>query len=55
LYLAQKQFEKQVHSIKNSGKNGDNEFLLKIMLTIIYQIPSFTIDYLFNQTMAQIH
>lgn len=53
LYLAQKEFERQVQQIKN--KSGDNEQLLKAMLTIVYKIPSFTLDYLFNQTMAQIH
>ena len=55
VYLAQKQFEKQIHNIKSNSANGDNEQLLKIMLTIVYQFPSFTMDYLFNQTMAQIH
>ena len=54
LYLAQKQFEKQVNSIKNQN-GGDSEQLLKILVTITYKFPSFTIDYLFNQTMAQIH
>jgi len=53
LYLAQKQFEKQVSRIKNKG--GDTDQILKILLTISYQIPSLTFDYLFNQTMAQIH
>ena len=35
-------------------KNGDKDALIKIMLSITYAFPSFTIDYLFNQTMAQI-
>lgn len=54
LYLAQKEFEKQVSKIKNKT-GGDNEHLLKILLTISYEIPALTFDYLFNQTMAQIH
>ena len=53
LYLAQKEFEKQVNKIKNKG--GDTDQILKILLTISYQIPALTFDYLFNQTMAQIH
>jgi len=54
LYLAQKEFEKQVNKIKNKN-GGDTEQILKILLTISYQIPALTFDYLFNQTMAQIH
>ena len=54
LYLAQKEFEKKVHKIK-SQNGGNDEQILKILLTISYQIPSLTFDYLFNQTMAQIH
>ena len=54
LYLAQKEFEKQVNKIKNK-QGGDNEQILKILLTITYQMPSLTLEYLFNQTMAQIH
>lgn len=54
LYLAQKEFEQQVNKIKGKS-GGDNEQLLKIILTITYEIPSLTFDYLLNQTMAQIH
>lgn len=54
LYLAQKEFEKQINKIKNKN-GGDTEQILKILLTISYQAPALTFDYLFNQTMAQIH
>ena len=37
------------------AKQGDAEGLLKAMPVITYKFPSLTIDYLFNQTMAQIH
>jgi hypothetical protein len=36
------------------AKKGDAEGLIKMMLVITYKFPSLTIDYLFNQTMAQI-
>ena len=56
LRLAQKEFEEQIARIKNkNGARGDTEQILKILLTIVYKVPSFTFDYLFNQTMAQIH
>ena len=52
MYLAQLEFEKKIRKIKS--KAGDNDSLIKSMLTIIYCIPSFTFDYLFSLTMAQI-
>jgi len=55
LYLAQLEMEKRVNKIKNGGGKGDDVQILKMLLSIIYQFPSLTLDYLFNQTMAQIH
>ena len=55
LYLAQLEMEKQINKIKNGSGKGDDTQILKMLLSIIYQFPSLTLDYLFNQTMAQIH
>jgi hypothetical protein len=55
LYLAQLEMEKRVNKIKNGSGKGDDAQILKMLLSIIYQFPSLTLDYLFNQTMAQIH
>jgi len=42
---------------RNKRKNNkdDKEALMKGLLTIVFAFPSFTIDYLLDQTMAQIH
>lgn len=53
-YLAQMEYEKQIKRIKQNAKNGDENGLIKSFLMITYAFPSLTIDYLFNQTMAQI-
>ena len=53
-YLAQMEYEKQIKRIKQNAKNGDENGLIKSFLMITYDFPSLTIDYLFNQTMAQI-
>lgn len=54
-YLAQKANEDRIAKIraKNQSKQDEDQ-LLKILLSIIYSFPSFTMDYLINQTMAQI-
>lgn len=52
-YLAQKAAEERIQKIK-SQKGGDVDALAKIKLSIVYAFPSFTFDYLDNQTMAQI-
>jgi len=52
-YLAQKANEERIKQIK-SQREGDADALSKIMLSITYAFPSFTFDYLYNQTMAQI-
>ena len=53
-YLKQQELEEKIKKIKEN-KDGDREGLLKSMLSITYSFPSLTFDYLFNQTMAQIH
>ncbi len=53
LYLAQQENEERIRKIKSQGM-GDKEGLMKAFLAITYSFPSITIDYLFDQTMAQI-
>lgn len=53
-YLAQKANEERIASIRKKNKNGDEDALAKMLLSITYAFPSLTIDYLCNQTMAQI-
>lgn len=53
LYLAQQEQEEKIRRIKSQG-NKDKESLMKAFLAITYTFPSITIDYLFDQTMAQI-
>ena len=52
-YLAQQEREEKIRKIKSQG-NKDQEGLMKAFLAITYSFPSITIDYLFDQTMAQI-
>jgi hypothetical protein len=51
--MAQQAAEEKIRKLR--AKKGDAEGLIKMMLVITYKFPSITIDYLFNQTMAQIH
>lgn len=53
LYLAQQEQEEKIRKIKSQASH-DKEGLMKAFLAITYAFPSITIDYLFNQTMAQI-
>lgn len=53
-FLAQQRYEKRIRQIRSQGSTGE-EGLLKVLMMIIYAFPSLTIDYLSNQTMAQIH
>ena len=53
LYLAQQEQEEKIRKIKSQASH-DKEGLMKTFLAITYAFPSITIDYLFNQTMAQI-
>lgn len=52
-YLAQKANEDKIKKLR-SKKEGDDSDIMKVLLSIIYKFPSLTIDYLFDQTMAQI-
>lgn len=54
-YLKQQEMEEKIRKIKNENSKGDKDGLLKSMLSITYSFPSLTFEYLFNQTMAQIH
>lgn len=53
-YLAQKANEERIAAIRQQNQKGDEDALAKILLSITYAFPSMTIDYLVNQTMAQI-
>ena len=53
LYLAQQEQEEKIRKIKSQASH-DKEGLMKAFLAITYAFPSITIDYLFDQTMAQI-
>ena len=52
-YLAQKANEERIAAIRQQ-KQGDADAMAKILLSITYAFPSMTIDYLVDQTMAQI-
>lgn len=55
-FLKQQEMERRIKKIKQNANNQqDSEGIIKSMLAITYSFPSITIDYLFNQTMAQIH
>ena len=52
-FLAQQAADAKIKKMR--ANKGDAEGLIKAMLAITYKFPSITFDYLFNQTMAQIH
>lgn len=52
-YMAQREYEEKINNIRQSN-GGDVDGLIKMILSITYTFPSMTIDYLYNQTMAQI-
>lgn len=52
-YLAQKANEDKIKALRSQA-NKDQDGLIKMMLSITYSFPSFTIEYLWKQTMAQI-
>lgn len=55
-YLAQKENEEKIAKLRSQGqKDKAKDGLLKSFLFIEYVFPSYTHDYLLNQTMAQIH
>jgi hypothetical protein len=51
--MAQREQEEKIARIKRSQAT-DKDVLMKSLLSITYAFPSITIDYLCNQTMAQI-
>ena len=51
--MAQREQEEKIAKLKQSH-NSDKDGLAKVLLSITYAFPSITIDYLCNQTMAQI-
>lgn len=51
--MAQQEAEERIRRIKSKAA-GDKDGLIKAFLAITYVFPSITIDYLFDQTMAQI-
>lgn len=53
-YLAQKEYEDQIKSMRQKQQGGSQDAMLKIFLSITYVFPSFTFEYLFEQTLAQI-
>lgn len=54
-YRQQQMYEEQIQKLKNKNNTTDQDIVLKVFLSIIYSFPSLTIDYLLDQTMAQIH
>ena len=52
-FMAQREKEERIAKLK-STKQVDQDALIKSFLSITYAFPSLTIDYLCNQTMAQI-
>ena len=52
-YLAQKKNEERIAKLR-AQKGADEEGLIKVLLSITYSFPSLTMDYLRDQTMAQI-
>lgn len=53
-YLAQKEYEDQIKNMRQKQQGGGQDAMLKIFLSITYVFPSFTFEYLFEQTLAQI-
>lgn len=54
LYKAQQKAQEKINQIKSSNNNNCEDSLMKLFLSIMYSFPNFSIDYLYNQTMAQI-
>lgn len=52
LFLAQQEHERKIRALR--AKDGGADNTMKLLLGIVYSFPSFTIDYLLDQTMAQI-
>lgn len=54
LYLKQQEYESRINQIKQR-RQDDKENLIKNFISICYSFPCFDFDYLFQQTLAQIH
>lgn len=54
-FLKQQEMEERIKAIKEKNKSNSQDSLIKSLLRITYSFPSLTFDYLFDQTMAQIH
>lgn len=56
-FAAQKKMQEQIDAIKakNNSSTAETDDIIKTFLRITYSFPSLDIDYLFNQTLAQIH
>ena len=57
-FIKQQEMENRIKKIKrnaNDKKEGGEDILIKNMLAITYSFPHLSFDYLFDQTMAQIH
>ena len=57
-FIKQQEMENRIKKIKrnaNDKKEGGEDQLMKNMLAITYSFPHLSFDYLFDQTMAQIH
>lgn len=55
-YLKQQEMERRIKKIRqNNATKGEDDGILKSMLAITYSFPSISFDYLFDQTLAQIH
>lgn len=56
-YLAQQKTEQKINKLRakqSQNTEADKNLLMKVFLAIMYAFPSFTFDYLLDQTMAQI-
>ena len=53
-YAAQKAAEDKIAAIRRQNNSGQTDSLLKSFLFIEYAFPSYSHDYLLDQTMAQI-
>ena len=56
LWEQQQEYEKIIQRTRAKGSGEQSgDALMKAILSIVYSFPTLNIDYLFNQTMAQIH
>jgi hypothetical protein len=54
-FEAQQKEDEKISAIKKENqKQVDENSIMKVILTIQYSFPSYSLDYLLNQTLAQI-